>query len=212
MMPATAWSDILQSDEVLIWSGIPQQGFILRRSEVLFIPLALLLTTLAAAWEFYSVSTLAGVLQYNDLPLWIPLVLIFMACTALPFVLLGLFLLFGRYFYDRSRRANTAYALTNRRVIIQSGLFKRRRIRSLALETLKKVSLHPHPNGSGSIHLTSDTWLWWLLVGPSWWIPLWVDVETYQPPVLERINPAEDVYNFLFKLRADVNFSADKTY
>ena len=189
-MHTELWQAILQEDETLIWSGDPQQGFIFRRSEILFTPLALLLTVMASIWEFIAASQLISVLQYNDLPLWIPVVLVFMVCTALPFVLLGLFLLVGRFFYDRRRRACTHYALTNRRVIILSGLFKKQQTRSIILNDIKNLSLNQHNNHTGSIHFRPDTLLWWLLVGPSWWLPLWTDVEVYQPPILERIKQA----------------------
>ncbi len=206
-MHTELWQDILQEDETLIWNGDPQQGFIFRRSEILFTPLAILLFVLAAAWEFYAVSTLATALQFNDLPLWIPVVLIFMTCTAFPFVLLGLFLLVGRFFYDRQRRMRTHYALTNRRVIILSGLFKKQRACSVELQNIEKLSLHVHRNHTGSIRFRSDTLLWWLLVGPHWWLPLWTDVEVYQPPVLERIKQAGEV----FKQIQEVGLSNSKS-
>ena len=186
----------LAGGEQLLWSGQPQQGLILRRSDALFIPLSLLLCGLAFWLEGWIVSLLWQVLtlgEGSNLGLVIMAVLFFLALLCLPLALLGVFLLAGRFFFDRFRRRKTFYALTNLRVIILSTILKRR-VRSIALDKKISARLALHSGGRGSIFLNVDAFLWWVLVGPPWWIPFWPDVEVYQPPFLERITPPGEVF------------------
>jgi hypothetical protein len=69
---------------------------------------------------------------------------------SLPFVLVGLYLLIGRFVIDAKERANTYYGVSNERIIIISGLFSRK-IKSLNLDTLSDLSLTESRNGSGVI-------------------------------------------------------------
>ena len=42
-----------------------------------------------------------------------------------PFVLVGLYMIFGRFFIDAAQRNRTWYGITNRRLIIAKSLFNR---------------------------------------------------------------------------------------
>jgi len=59
------------------------------------------------------------------------------ALFGVPFVLMGLHMIFGRFIVDRRERAKTYYGLTDSRVIIVGGLFSRS-VTSLALRTLSE--------------------------------------------------------------------------
>jgi hypothetical protein len=196
----------LAPDEHLLWSGQPQQGIFLRRSDALFIPLSLLLCILAFGLEGWILSFLVQVAALHDnssLGMGIALVLVVLALLCLPLVALAVFLLIGRFFFDRTRRQKTFYALTNRRILIISTILKKR-VRSIPLQQKPSLRLAQHPNGTGSIYLNVDAFLWWVLVGPPWWIPFLVDVEVYQPPFLERIPSAGQVYQQLQQLLANL--------
>jgi hypothetical protein len=186
----------LTPGEQLLWSGQPQQGLLLRRSDGIFIPLSLLLCGLAMGLEGWILNFLWQVFVLRDessLAGVIILALVVLALLCLPLLLLGVFLMIGRFFFDRLRRQKTYYALTNQRILIISTIFKKR-VRTIALQANLNPRLAQHPNGRGSIYLNVDAILWWVLMGPPWWIPFWVDVEAYQPPFLERITPATQVY------------------
>jgi hypothetical protein len=192
----TPISSELNPDEQLLWSGQPQAGIILRRSDWLFIPISVLLCGLACGLEGWILSFIWQIIALRDnssLAGVITLVLVVLALLILPFVFLGLFLVIGRFFFDRLRRRKTFYALTNGRILIISTILKKR-VRSIALDQKPNVRLAQHPNGKGSIYLNMDAFLWWVLVGPPWWIPFWVDVEAYQPAFLERIDSAAQVF------------------
>ena len=200
--PETLFTPEQAPGETLLWSGQPQQGFLLRRSDLIWVPISLAAGGLSVAVEGWLVWTLWQVLQLGDhssMGLFILVGLGVLALVGLVLVLLAAFLVLGRFWFDSLRRQKTFYALTDRRVMICSTIIKKR-IRSVALDPKIKVILAPHANRSGSIYLNSDVYAWWLLMGPPWWLPLWPDVEAYQPPFVERIAQAEEVYKQIKQL------------
>ena len=85
----------------------------------------------------------------------------------IPFVLVGLYLIVGRFFVDARQRSKTYYGVTDERVIIISGLF-RRSLKSLNIDTLTDVSLTEKPDGSGTITLgPTPPWHNWMS-GSNW--------------------------------------------
>jgi len=189
----------LNPGEQILWSGQPQQGFILRRSDLILIPASLLVGALVLPLEIAVIGMAWQLAQMGDHSQTATLILgalLAFALFGLPFVVLAGFLLLGRFWFDRLRRRKTFYAFTQQRVLICSTILKRR-IRSVALDQKIKVTLTPHPHGIGSLYLNMDVYLWWWLMGPPWWLPFWLDVEVYQPPFVERIADAAQVYAIL---------------
>ena len=115
----------------------------------------------------------------------------FFMLWGVPFVLIGLYLIFGRFIVEAQQRARTMYGVTNERVLIVSGLFNRK-IKSLALRTLSDLSLSENSNGEGSITFGSTppfaSWF-----GGS----AWPGMEAYAGPRFEEIPNARTVYNVI---------------
>ena len=65
-------------------------------------------------------------------------------------MLLGLYMLMGRFFVDSRKRERTVYAVTNKRIIIRSGLFKQT-TDTLSLLALPDLTLKRHFGGRGTI-------------------------------------------------------------
>lgn len=93
----------LEDGETLVWSGMPKQGLLLRPTDAVVIPTSLLWGGFALYWEYEVVTTH----QFWVLQVW-----------GIPFVLIGLFLIFGRFFTDSALRAHTFYGLTDKRILI----------------------------------------------------------------------------------------------
>ena len=137
LAPQTEIARALDSGESLIWSGAPRQGLLFRPSDSYFIPFSLLWGGFAIFWEASVLNTSGP----NSL---------FMSIWGIPFVLIGLYMIIGRFFVDARIRAKTYYGLTDRRAIIVSGLFSRT-INSLPLRTLTDISLQERLDRSGTI-------------------------------------------------------------
>ena len=106
-------------------------------ADLLIVPFSLIWCGFAFFWEAEVIKMKAPLLMR----LW-----------GIPFVLVGLFFVFGRFLYDARRRERTFYGLTDRRAIIISGL-SQRTTQSLSLRTLGDVSLSERSDMSGTITL-----------------------------------------------------------
>jgi len=105
---ASGWDSIagtrlwIQPGERIFWRGEPDSGVIFGPEDVILIPFSILWGGFAIFWEVgvtmqgWSVGTLWGV----------------------PFVLIGLYLIFGRFVYKHVNRRHTRYAITDRRVVV----------------------------------------------------------------------------------------------
>jgi hypothetical protein len=127
--------------EKLLWAGRPPQGFRLRGRDTVSIPFSLMWGGFAIFWETMVIV--------NGAPL-------FFVIWGVPFVLIGLHLMFGRFFVDRAQRRNTVYAVTSERIMIKAGVL-RRKVVSLDLETLTDLALVEHGNGAGAVVFGSDS-------------------------------------------------------
>lgn len=155
-----AWSAQLRrqlaAGEQVLWQGRPLQGLRLHRADLWMLPFALMWGGFALHWEW-------SVLR-SDVPA-------FFVLWGIPFVLLGLYLMVGRFFFDARRRASTRYVLTTERVLLAAGQGFRR-IESLPLRLLPQVSLHERADGRGTITLGSAAG-GWAGVGAGLLLPGW---------------------------------------
>jgi hypothetical protein len=63
-----------------------------------------------------------------------------MVLWGIPFVLVGLYLIIGRFFADAYLRARTCYGVTDQRVLIVTNLWNLQ-VKSVSLRTLGDISL-----------------------------------------------------------------------
>ena len=129
------FKDDLLDNEKILWSGKPQGGIIFHTYDIFMIPFSLMWGGFAFFWE----STVIG----SDAPLFFKL-------WGIPFVLVGLYMIFGRFIFDKKEREGTFYALTDGRVLIKSGVFNRK-LTSLNLQKLSELSLTKKEDGRGTI-------------------------------------------------------------
>lgn len=139
----------LLPEERIYWSGQPQQGFFLRNSDALMIPISLLWGGSMFLWEFLALTKKAP--------------FFFMLC-GIPFVLIGLYCIVGRFFADVIRRRKTYYALTNKRVLIISGINKQN-TKIIELIKTSEINISTKRNGKGTITFGSLPPMAWMLEG-----------------------------------------------
>lgn len=130
----------LDPGEDLLWVGRPSRGIRLRPSDAATIPFSLMWCGFAIFWETMAFRMGAP---------------FFFRLWGVPFVLVGLYMVFGRFFHDAWLRSKTYYAVTDRRVILLTEAMGRK-IVSLQLHTLPEMTLHERGDGSGTITFGRD--------------------------------------------------------
>ena len=181
--PSDKFRDELNPGESIIWSGQPQQGLMLRPSDALMIPFSILWGGFAIFWEFGVTSSGA------------PLFFMF---WGIPFVLIGLYMIFGRFFYDSAQRSKTFYALTNRRAIILSGVFNQN-IKSLDIKRLPEINMSTNGDGKGTITFGASHPMAWMYSGSGF-----PNMGRYNiAPSFEMIDDARTVYQHIKRLQTE---------
>jgi len=132
----------LDGDERLLWSGQPVQGVVFSGRDALLIPFSLLWCGFAIFWESSVVLT--------DAPFFFKL-------WGIPFVLVGLYFVFGRFAHDAYRRSNTYYGITNKRVIIKKG----NKVDSIARGKWATIKLTEYADGRGTISFSDSDASWY---------------------------------------------------
>lgn len=161
--------------ERLLWSGRPGQGVRLRAADMLLIPFSLMWGGFAIFWEYQVASS--------------PHAPAFFMAWGVPFVLIGLYLIIGRFFVDSLARSRTWYGVTNQRVLILTGL-PRREVKSLSLQGLHDMSLSERADHSGSITFGSNP-----LSAAMWAGSAWPGMGKRLAPAFDLIDDARQVYN-----------------
>jgi hypothetical protein len=119
----------LVSGESLVWAGRPNPGKIFHSDDLYTIPFSLLWGGFAIFWE-------AGVLGFwghssKHAPL-------FFALWGVPFVVIGQYMIWGRFVYDAWVKRRTYYGITNRRlVVVQEG--SKRKTCSMYIDAIPSV-------------------------------------------------------------------------
>ncbi|QEE51118.1 PH domain-containing protein [Flavobacterium alkalisoli] len=121
-------------NEHLLWVGEPKQGVIFRTSDIFVIPFSIFWFGFALFWEFTVI--------YYGIPVF--------AIFGLFFVVMGLYFIIGRFIYDAKNRKNTIYGITESRVLIRSGIFKKE-VKSLNIKVLPHITFRENKNGSGTV-------------------------------------------------------------
>ena len=165
----------LSSGERLLWSGQPRGGIRLHPSDALVIPFSLLWCGFAIFWEASVVTKGAP---------------FFFMLWGIPFVLVGLYIVFGRFFVDARTRGRTFYGVTSERIIIVSGLFSRQ-TKTLQLRTLSDISLTERSDRSGSITFGPQHPMAQRL--PSGW----PGAGQYAAPAFDMIERAKEIYDLI---------------
>lgn len=169
--------------ERILWSGQPRQGLMLRPMDAFMIPFSLLWAGFAIFWEIMVIV--------EEAPF-------FFMLWGIPFVLVGLYAVVGRFFLEAKQREKTCYALTNERIIIISGLFARN-VKTLNLKTLSEINLNQKRNGSGTITFgASHPLAMWYSTMP------WPGMGRYNSPSFDMIESVKEVYALIRKAQREL--------
>jgi hypothetical protein len=135
-MDYSEFSNRLLEREEILWSGRPASGLLFTGQDIFLIPFSLL-------WGGFALFAAFSALTQAKEPG-------FPALFLIPFVLIGLYLIVGRFIVDAWVRSGLRYALTNKRVLIlRPTPFSK--FTALNLDRLPELSLSEGANGRGTI-------------------------------------------------------------
>jgi hypothetical protein len=168
---------MLQPDEHLHWYGRPQQGLRFAPQDAFQIP--------------FQPPVGGGFAIFWEAEVLLRGAPFFFAIWGIPFVGMGLYLIAGRFFVDRGRRASTYYGLTSQRALIVKAA-RRRSATSIDLAAQQAFDFSENRAGRGTIGLGSASGG---RVVPSW---SWPGLRASQP-TFEAIEDACAVYDKLLE-------------
>ncbi len=144
----------LLKGEKIVWWGQPGQGLLFTSRDWLLIPFSLLWGGFAFFWETTVLNTNAP---------------FFMKLWGVPFVLIGLYFVAGRFLFDAWIRRGMNYAVTDKRVLIlRSGPFNK--FSAISLDQLPDANLSESADGRGTIRFGAPA-PYWAGRGFSAWTP-----------------------------------------
>ena len=118
--------------ESILWKGKPGKGHLLTPQDAFMIPFSILWCGFAVFWE---VSVIAGGAPF------------FFGIWGIPFILVGLYMVFGRFLHTAYLRKHTAYVITNKKIIRKRG----KRVDMLGAGNMPSTHITTFADGSGNI-------------------------------------------------------------
>lgn len=193
-MSVDQFTGYLMPGENLIWWGQPRQGFMLSCRDVFLIPFSLLWGGFALFWEATVVRS-GGPFFFR---IW-----------GVPFVLMGLYMIAGRFVTDVWVRRNMLYALTDQRVLIvrRRPSFK---FTALNIDQLPSAELEEAGDGRGTIRFGASSLFGAFAVSSRGGFGIWSPALDPTPQLL-GIEDVRNVFNQIQKLIALRRSSAPRT-
>ena len=185
--------DILQKqllkDEKILWKGQPEADILFSGSDLFLVPFSLFWGGFAIFWE-------SSVLIIKDksgqgAP-------VFFALFGIPFVLMGLYFIFGRFFYKKRKKQKTYYAVTDKRVLIVTSLFNEN-IQAAYINTLPCINKSVQSNGIGTVKFGNTSFMVGMYENTG--LDFFASFYGKDVPTFYDIKVAEKVYQIVNDLR-----------
>lgn len=167
----------LLKDERVRWQGQPRQGVMFRTQDLFVVPFSLLWCGFAIFWEATVIASGAP---------------FFFKLFGVPFVLVGLYFVIGRFFIEAYQRKRTWYTLTDQRALITGG-WPTTSERSIDLRATPDITLESGKGSMGTITFggTNNTSFTFFNRGR----------RRDMPPAFEAIADAASVYRMIMDLK-----------
>jgi hypothetical protein len=175
----------LGPDERIIWQGQPAQGFRLSPQDIFAVPFS-------AVWLLIVLVTFGAVLSGRAAHVD-PLTYVILPL----FLLVGIYMLVGRFVVDRAARRRTTYCLTNQRALIETRLFREAQS-SVNLAALPEVRFRAGRKGRGTIQFGSPPAFFSML--PS----SWPGARQFTLPTFENVEDGQRVFQLALSAQRDV--------
>jgi len=184
MIQQSVQAELVAGEQVL-WSGQPVRAFFCKR-DILELPFGIF-------WLAFSIFWMWGASGHfnnpkNKGPAWFPL-------FGIPFVLIGVYLVFGKFFYRSWKRTRTYFAVTNKRVLVVTDAPRKTTI-SAYLEALPAITKSIGRNGVGTLRFGNP------VPSYAYWRGFpWSNEGTGDVPTFYDIADAEMVFRMVSELR-----------
>ena len=165
----------LDQGERILWQGQPAQGLRLQAGDAFAIPFSLLWLGLVLLMLIGIITESLGKVD----PMFFIVLPVFLA--------FGLYMVAGRFLVDIHTRARTHYTLTNRRAVIETGLFRKVR-RVVNLASVPEITYRAGRRATGSIMFGSPSPFYGMLPAS------WPGSSRMLPPSFDIIDDAETIY------------------
>jgi len=189
----TAVQPDLTSGESVLWAGRPSASVVFHKEDLLLIPFSLMWGGFAIFWEM-------GVNGY-----WRPNTSLasapgFFVLWGIPFVLIGQYLIWGRFFYAAWKKRRTYYAVTSRRVIVVQDGWKRQ-LAATYIDALPTIAKEGGSGKFGTLRFAPSEPMWSQRGG---W-GMWDSMAVGSLPVFRDIEGMDSVYRLISDLRDKAN-------
>ena len=146
MLNAELIQSELTNNESLLWSGQPERSVIFHKEDILTIPFSLMWGGFAIAWEMavLGFNFRGGGFNPHDTP-W------FFMAWGIPFVLIGQYLIWGRFVHAYWTKARTFYAVTSKRILICTMRRRGKSVSSMELANIGAVEKSLRSSGIGTL-------------------------------------------------------------
>lgn len=172
----------LDRDERLLWVGQPKLGIQFHAFDVFLIPFSIF-------WFGFSVFWVIMALQAS----------ILFALFGTPFVLVGFYMLIGRFIADKRKRDSTVYGITAKRILVKTGKHKVS-VQSFPITDQLQIDLLETQDGRGTITIGSTAEV--IATGQLNQLNQFPNgVKTL--PVLDQIADARRIFNQIIQLQKE---------
>ncbi len=159
--PNTSFQPWLSPRERIVWTGRPRQGLVFTDRDALLIPFSLLWTGFVVFWN--AMVWIMPDAHHADgwvFRLW-----------GLPFLVVGVYFVVGRFVHDAVVRRSILYAVTDQRILVLRGA-RSPKLTSLDIHRLPKLELSEHRDGTGTIAFDGENALFSVgRNGMGTWVP-----------------------------------------
>jgi hypothetical protein len=143
----TAIQPELLSGESIVWAGQPTTKIVFHASDALMIPFSLLWGGFAIFWEAMAFGVGKHARGIPD---------VFFVLWGIPFVLMGQYMIWGRFVYAAWLKKRTYYAVTDRRALgVQRGFT--RKTWACDIRTVPAIEKELRADGFGSLRFGMGT-------------------------------------------------------
>ena len=127
----------LGAGEYIRWKGKPGPGSIFAPGDIFFVPFSVAWCGFAIFWE---VTAITGGAPF------------FFCLFGVPFVMIGLYMVAGRFFWRAHTLRKTRYVITNKRIFRARG----NRVDILQVQNLPPMKVIARRDGSGSVYFRDN--------------------------------------------------------